>query len=110
MRSRAVVVLAILSAAVITGGGLLQRGFSGTEGSASRARLFDEVRARLQHDYVDSLPDSVLYARAVEGMMRELHDPHSVYMEPKRLARLNEATTGNYGGLGVQIDVRDGWI
>src|SRR5512138_2602138 len=43
-------------------------------------------------------------------MLQELHDPHSVFLRADRLARLNESTTGNYGGVGIQIDVRDGWV
>jgi carboxyl-terminal processing protease len=110
MRSRAIVVLAVLSSAVVTGGWLLQRGFTGHGGSVARARLFDEVMARLEHNYVDSIGERELYVRAAEGMLRELHDPHSVFLEPKRLARLTESTTGNYGGLGIRMDVRDGLI
>src|SRR5512138_3989341 len=43
-------------------------------------------------------------------MLQELHDPHSVFLRADRLARLNESTGGNYGGVGIQIDVRDGWV
>jgi carboxyl-terminal processing protease len=43
-------------------------------------------------------------------MLDGLHDPHSVFLRADRLARLNESTTGNYGGVGIQIDVRDGWV
>src|SRR6185437_11706244 len=37
-------------------------------------------------------------------------DPYSVFLKPEDFRQLSEATTGNYSGLGVQIDVRDGWI
>jgi carboxyl-terminal processing protease len=110
MRSRAIVVAAVLSSAVVTGGWLLQHGFSGAGGTVSRARLFDEVFTHLSRYYVDSLGASDLYDRAVDGMLRELHDPHTTFLAAERLSRLNESTSGNYGGLGVQIDVRDGWI
>ncbi|MGH7634329.1 MAG: S41 family peptidase, partial [Gemmatimonadaceae bacterium] len=39
-----------------------------------------------------------------------LDDPHTVYLDPERLSNLTESTSGMYGGLGIQIDVRDGWI
>src|SRR4029453_376354 len=48
--------------------------------------------------------------KGIGGMLGELHDPHSVFLRADRLARLNESTTGNYGGVGIQIDVRDGWV
>jgi C-terminal peptidase (prc) len=51
-----------------------------------------------------------LYTRAAAGMVDELGDPHSVYLTGRRLGTLTESTTGNYAGLGIQIDVRNGWI
>src|SRR5438132_770718 len=47
---------------------------------------------------------------AIDGMLDQLHDPYSVFLKRDDFRALNEATTGNYGGLGIQIDVRDGWI
>jgi carboxyl-terminal processing protease len=63
----------------------------------------------IERYYVDSVSTSDLYGKAIDGMLDELHDPHSVFLRADRLARLNESTTGNYGGVGIQIDIRDGW-
>jgi carboxyl-terminal processing protease len=78
--------------------------------AASQARLLDEVLQHLRRDYVDSLADSTLYRRAVAGVLHELHDPHSVFLDPKRLGRLDESTSGHYAGVGIQMDVRDSGI
>src|SRR5437867_6738002 len=43
-------------------------------------------------------------------MLDQLHDPYSVFLRRDDFRALSEATTGNCGGLGIQIDVRDGWI
>ena len=111
MRSRAVVVMAVLSSSLVTGGWLIQRGVQGTGASStSRARLFDNVMQHITRFYVDSIGQSDLYGKAVDGMLQELRDPHTVFLKAERLSRLTENTTGNYGGLGIQIDVRDGWI
>jgi carboxyl-terminal processing protease len=118
MRSRAILAVAVLSSALISGGWFVQRGLVGVAGDRSAgagsrvsgSRLFDQVKERIERDYVDTLSDSALYARSVEGLLQELHDPHSVYLTPNRLARLSETTTGRYAGVGLQIDVRDGWI
>jgi carboxyl-terminal processing protease len=109
MRSRAFVVLGILSTALVTGGWLLERGLDGGS-TISGPRLFDEVMTHIERYYVDSVSTSDLYGKAIDGMLEELHDPHSVFLRADRLARLNESTTGNYGGVGIQIDVRDGWV
>jgi carboxyl-terminal processing protease len=109
MRSRAFVVLGILSTALVTGGWLLERGLDGGS-SISGPRLFDEVMTHIERYYVDSVSTSDLYGKAIDGMLEELHDPHSAFLRADRLARLNESTTGNYGGVGIQIDVRDEWV
>lgn len=111
MRSRAAVVAAVFAVALVTGGWFMQAGYdgSGVRGTA-RARLFDEVLRHVENFYVDTVSESDLYRKAVDGMLLELHDPHSVYLPPDRLAKLNESTTGRYAGVGIQMDVRDGWI
>jgi carboxyl-terminal processing protease len=109
MRSRAFVVLGVLSTALVTGGWLFERGLDNGS-SITGPRLFDEVMTHIERYYVDSVSTSDLYGKAIDGMLDELHDPHSVFLRADRLARLNESTTGNYGGVGIQIDVRDGWV
>ena len=109
MRSRAFVVLMVLSTALVTGGWLVTKGLDGVS-TVSGPRLFDDVMTHIERYYVDSVSKSDLYGKAIDGMLDELHDPHSVFLRADRLARLNENTTGNYGGVGIQIDVRDGWV
>jgi carboxyl-terminal processing protease len=43
-------------------------------------------------------------------MLYELRDPYSTFLPPDRFARLNETTSGNYAGLGLEVDLRDGWL
>ncbi|HET7457904.1 MAG TPA: S41 family peptidase [Gemmatimonadaceae bacterium] len=110
MRSRTITVLAVLGAALVSGGWLLHSGLGNRPGPADGARLFDSVLQHIDRYYVDSVPEPALYQKAVDGMLYELHDPHTVFLTPERLGRLTESTTGTYAGLGIQIDVRDGWI
>jgi carboxyl-terminal processing protease len=114
VRSRALISAAVLSGALVSGGWLVERGLIGGPGGAGNgadgARLYDEVFQHVKRDYVDTLTDSLLYVNSVEGLVGELHDPHSSYLSPQTLARLSETTSGRYAGVGAQIDVRDGWI
>ena len=87
--------------------GLPRRAASGHE---SGAHLLDQVLGHVARDFVDTLSDSTLYTRTADGLVHELHDPHSSYLSPQLLARLSESTSGRYAGVGAQIDVRDGWI
>jgi carboxyl-terminal processing protease len=110
-RARTMVVAGTFLGAIVTGGWLLQRGarigtFTAYEGS----QLFESVFRRIQNEYVDAVSDSALYRKSVDGMLYELRDPYSTFLPPDRFARLNETTSGNYAGLGVEVDLRDGWL
>jgi carboxyl-terminal processing protease len=97
--------------AIVTGGWLLQRGASiGTFTAYEGAQLFENVFRRIQNEYVDTVSDSALYRKSVDGMLYELRDPYSTFLPPDRFARLSETTSGNYAGLGVEVDLRDGWL
>ena len=110
-RARTTIVVGTLLAALITGGWLLQRGtHTGTFTAYEGARLFENVFRHIQNEYVDAVTDSALYQKSVDGMLYELRDPYSTFLPPDRFARLNETTTGNYAGLGVEVDLRDGWL
>jgi carboxyl-terminal processing protease len=110
-RARTVIVGGTLLGALITGGWLLQRGArTGTFTAYEGAQLFEHVFRHVQSEYVDAVSDSALYRKSVDGMLYELKDPYSTFLPPDRFARLNESTTGNYAGLGVEVDLRDGWL
>jgi hypothetical protein len=57
-----------------------------------------------------SLPESELYLRTTRGLLKELHDPYAALLQGKDLQHHLERTTGDYGGLGLQVDARNGWI
>jgi carboxyl-terminal processing protease len=110
-RARTAIVSGTLLGALVTGGWLLQHGSrTGTFTTYEGAQLFDNVFRRVQNEYVDTVSDSALYQKSVDGMLYELRDPYSTFLPPDRFARLNETTTGNYAGLGLETDLRDGWL
>ena len=94
----------------LSGGWLLQRGVGAGGNVYQQARLFDDVLSHVHNYYVDSLGESDLYDKATNGMLEELKDPYSVLLTGDDYRALTEQTSGNYAGLGIQIDVRDGWI
>jgi len=110
-RARTIIVAGTLLAALVTGGWLLQRGArTGTFTAYEGAQLFESVFRRVENDYVDPVEDSALYRKSVDGLLYELRDPYTTFLPPDRFARLNETTSGNYAGLGVELDLRDGWL
>ena len=107
MNSRTLTVAAALGTALVGGGWIIGRGLNVRETDFTNARLFDTVLGHVRQFYVDSISDSTLYERAMVGMLRELEDPYTLYLPPNRLRRLTEQTTGNYIGIGAQIQRRD---
>ncbi len=93
-----------------SGGWLLQRGVQQSGGVYEKARLFEDILAHVAKHSVDSLDEVQLYQMAIDGLIERLDDPYANYLGPDDVADLRERTSGTYGGLGMQIDVRDGWI
>ncbi len=110
MRQRWGLVALVAVISFFTGGWLLQRGAARDGDVYQQARLFDDVLSHVSAYYVDSIPQGDLYQKATDGLLEQLKDPYSVLLKDDDYKQLTETTTGNYGGLGLQIDVRDGWI
>ena len=110
IRHKGYVIAAVTVVALVSGGWFLQRESEPAGSVYQQARLFDDVLAHVADYYVDSLDEKQLYQMAIDGMLDQLGDPYSVFLKPEDFRQLSEATTGNYSGLGIQIDVRDGWI
>ena len=69
-------------------------------------KLFTDVLSIIQNQYVDETePREVIYG-AVQGMLRSL-DPHSSFMDPESYREMQVETSGSFGGLGIEITVRD---
>lgn len=73
------------------------------------ARLFDQVVAAVAQKYVDSIPPDSIFAKSVSGMLSELNDPFTSFLPEDRVRRLSEQMNGTFSGIGLQIDIRDGW-
>ena len=73
--------------------------------------LFVNVLERIRRDYVDGkdLTYQDLVHGALEGMLSKL-DPHSEFMPPVKYNYLKEDTEGNFGGVGVHINIQDGYL
>lgn len=96
--------------AMATGGWFLQRGVGVERNIYANARLFEDVLRFVAENFVDTKQPTELYQMAVDGMLEELGDPHTSLMAAKDYEQLRLTTQGEYGGIGVQIDRRGGWI
>lgn len=71
--------------------------------------IFARALSHIEVSHVEPPDQDALIYGAIRGMVDTL-DPHSSFLDPDEVARLNADTEGRFGGVGVEIDVRDGWI
>jgi carboxyl-terminal processing protease len=72
-------------------------------------RTFSEVYGRIRQDYVESVPDEKLLEDAIRGMLTGL-DPHSAYLDQEQYNELKVGTTGQFGGLGIEVGMENGFV
>lgn len=72
-------------------------------------RTFAEVLDRIKAAYVEPVDDRTLLENAIKGMLSNL-DPHSSYLDPKSFNELQESTSGEFAGLGLEVGLEDGFI
>lgn len=72
-------------------------------------RIFADVFGRIQQDYVEPVTDRELLDHAIRGMLEGL-DPHSSFLDEEHFKELQEGTSGEFGGLGIEVGLEDGFI
>lgn len=100
--------LAAMALSLLLGFGLA-RGLSATDDLRSQLDLFTQVLVLVQNSYVDPPDNQKLIRGAVDGMLKTL-DPHSVWVPVDRAERMDENFRGEYSGIGIQFEIRDGAI
>lgn len=72
-------------------------------------RTFTEIFGRIKRDYVEPVTDKKLLEDAIRGMLSGL-DPHSAYLVAEEYQELKEGTMGQFGGLGIEVTMENGFI
>ena len=71
--------------------------------------LFGDVFERVRADYVEEPADADLIDNAINGMLTSL-DPHSSYLNPKTFRDMQVQTRGEFGGLGIEVTMEEGFV
>ncbi|WP_290491614.1 S41 family peptidase, partial [Hyphomonas sp. UBA4508] len=71
--------------------------------------LFAEILARARQDYVTEVDEKAAMKAAINGMLTSL-DPHSSYLDPDDFRSMQVQTSGEYGGLGIEVTMEDGFV
>jgi carboxyl-terminal processing protease len=72
-------------------------------------RTFSDVFGRIKNDYVEDVEDKELLESAIRGMLAGL-DPHSSYLDQEQFKELQVGTSGEFGGLGIEVGMEDGFV
>jgi carboxyl-terminal processing protease len=72
-------------------------------------KAFTEIFGRIKQDYVEPVSDKKLLEDAIRGMLSGL-DPHSAYLVADEFQELKEGTTGQFGGLGIEVSMENGFV
>lgn len=101
---------AFLFTLLLTGGGIRNvTASSESKDIFEELEVFTDVLAIVQSDYVDKPESKQLVKGAIKGMLATL-DPHSSYLDPDSYGELETQTKGEFGGLGIEITIKDGLI
>lgn len=101
--------LVVLFSAV-AGGWLLQEGVDRAENVYVRVRVLQEVVDRVEESFVDEVDEGALYNSAIDGLIRDLGDPHSSFVPAAQFEDLRIRTEGEYGGVGLEVVDRNGYV
>ena len=72
-------------------------------------RSLSEVFGKIKQHYVEEVEDKELLENAIRGLLSGL-DPHSAYLDKDAFTELREGTSGEFGGLGIVVGMKDGFI
>lgn len=72
-------------------------------------KQFSEVYSRIKQDYVEEVDDKKLITDAISGMLSGL-DPHSAFLDEEAFTELRVGTSGEFGGLGIEVGMENGFI
>jgi carboxyl-terminal processing protease len=70
-------------------------------------RIFTQIYEQIRKNYVEEIDDKTLLEYAIRGMLDKL-DPHSAYLDKSSFDDLQAHTTGEFGGIGIEVSMEDG--
>ncbi len=87
----------------------IQNAFSSEKDIYDKIDLFGEVLEKINKEYVDEINQSESMDSAINGLLQSL-DPYSSYMSPKVLKEMQTETSGEFGGLGIEVSMESGVV
>jgi carboxyl-terminal processing protease len=109
MNRRQLFAVVVLVAALVAGTWAVGRVQESTDNTYANIERFIQVLTKVRDHYVEAVTTDKLMDSAIRGMLRTL-DPYSQYLDKDEAERLETTTHGSFGGIGISIGIRDGWV
>jgi carboxyl-terminal processing protease len=109
MRLRQAVAVVVIVTALIAGTWAVGRVQDSSDNTYANIERFIQVLTKVRDHYVEPVTTDKLMDSAIRGMLRTL-DPYSQYLDRDEAERLETTTHGSFGGIGISIGIRDGWV
>jgi carboxyl-terminal processing protease len=109
MNRRQLFAVVVLVTALVAGTWAVGRVQESTDNTYANIERFIQVLTKVRDHYVEAVTTDKLMDSAIRGMLRTL-DPYSQYLDKDEAERLETTTHGSFGGIGISIGIRDGWV
>jgi carboxyl-terminal processing protease len=109
MNRRQLFAVVVLVTALVAGTWAVGRVQETSDNTYANIERFIQVLTKVRDHYVESVTTDKLMDSAIRGMLRTL-DPYSQYLDKEEAERLESTTHGSFGGIGISIGIRDGWV
>ena len=86
-----------------------QKSFSENDNIYDKIDVFSEVLEKINQEYVDDVDQSKSMDAAINGLLQSL-DPYSAYMTPESFESMQTETSGEFGGLGIEVGMEAGVV
>src|SRR5947207_6641073 len=74
-----------------------------------KLNIFTRVLSYVENNYIEDVDQDKLVYGAIKGMLATL-DPHSSFMDPAQYREMKAETSGQFGGVGLEVEMRDGLL
>ena len=109
MKRRLTLFIAITSISLLIASGILAAKKDDNKNLYEQVELFSDAMSYVRSNYVEELKDKDLIYGALKGMLASL-DPYSQFMDPDSFKEMQIETKGEFGGLGIEISIKDGLL
>jgi carboxyl-terminal processing protease len=109
MNRRQIFAVVVIVTALTAGTWAVGRVQETQDNTYSNIERFIQVLTKVRDHYVEPVTSDKLMDAAIRGMLRTL-DPYSQYLDKEEAQRLETTTHGAFGGIGISIGIRDGWV